>query len=145
MSRGGAKTERVCRNCGKIFLAYLIEVRRRKGYGTFCCFACYQDYRKKHRLTIPERNKRQRERNYRVKKEVLSYYSGGQPCCARCQNEDIDVLCLDHMAGGGTKERLSTGHWGVRLHYYLRRCGYPEGYQVLCANCNLKKFIRERR
>ena len=66
--------------------------------------------------------------------EVLTYYSGGVPKCAHCGIDDVDVLCFDHINGGGTKDKRRTC-----LPFSLRREGYPEGFQVLCANCNMKK------
>ena len=141
--RGGAKMGRVCQYCGKSFMAYLIELRRREV--KFCSVGCYNDYRRKMKLSVLELNRRQTERLHRLKKEVLTYYSGGIPKCKRCGTEDVDVLCLDHIEGGGTKDRIDTGHWGGRLHYYLKKYDFPTGYQVLCANCNLKKFIVEGR
>lgn len=139
--RGGAKTTRVCWNCGESFMAYLIELHRREV--KFCSAKCYNDYRKQNKLTVLELNERQVERNHKIKKEVLSHYSGGYPQCAHCNIDDIAVLCLDHIDGGGTKDRLDTRHWGAKLYYYLRKNNYPIGYQVLCANCNLKKFVVE--
>ncbi len=69
---------------------------------------------------------------------VLSYYSNPnkKPVCNDCGEQDIEVLCLDHIKGGGSKharERRST------LYNWVQRNDYPEGFQTLCANCNLRK------
>lgn len=97
-------------------------------------------YRERGKLRAYQQMKVRRKE---IKFEVLSHYSNGIPQCARCRTVDVDVLCLDHIEGGGTKDRMDTRHWGAKLHYYLRRNNFPEGYQVLCANCNMKKFIVE--
>jgi len=83
-----------------------------------------------------------KEKYQQYKLEVLSYYSvKSYPICARCEVTDMDVLCIDHINGGGHKHRTKIGCWGICS--WLKRNNYPEGYQVLCANCNLKKHIRE--
>jgi len=141
--RGGAKVDRMCQNCGKLFMAYLIEIRRREV--RFCSWECYQDWRRKNRLTKQEICRKAREYNHRIKLEVLSYYSNGAPKCARCGINDVDVLCIDHIEGGGTQLRIDTRHWGTKLHHFLKRNNYPKGYQILCANCNLKKFVVDKK
>jgi len=95
-----------------------------------------------------ERKTYQRERSQQLKLEVFSHYSGGTPKCAHCGIEDIDILELDHIDNNGAKERraISTTQGGGYAFYIrLKRNNYPEGYQVLCSNCNLKKEILCRR
>jgi len=93
-------------------------------------------------------NKKRRRRNYlrqaeKTKYEVLSYYSSGTPKCARCGEADLIVLCIDHINADGAKQRKQNRATGIHLYYRLRRDGYPEGYQVLCANCNIRKQFAE--
>ena len=80
----------------------------------------------------------------KLKTDILFHYSGGEIKCARCGITDTDVLCLDHVDGGGNKQRKELQLVGGSGFYrWLRTNDYPEGFQVLCANCNLKKRIRE--
>ena len=82
-----------------------------------------------------------RKRNQSLKLEVIDHYSVGNiPQCVRCGITDLDVLCIDHINGGGGKHRrnINTG-----LTSWLKLHNYPDGYQILCANCNLKKRIQE--
>ncbi len=44
-------------------------------------------------------------------------------------------LVIDHIDGGGTKERKDRGA-GARFFAWLRKEGFPPGYRVLCHNCN---------
>uniref|UniRef100_A0A6M3IQR9 Uncharacterized protein n=2 Tax=viral metagenome TaxID=1070528 RepID=A0A6M3IQR9_9ZZZZ len=90
-------------------------------------------------------NKKAKEQIKRIKLEVFSYYSKGEPKCTHCGITELDVLCLDHIDGGGTKDRLFNNHHGSNLHYFLKRTGYPEGFQVLCANCNLRKWVKYKK
>lgn len=90
------------------------------------------------------RQELQRKSRQKLKMEILLHYSGGTPRCVRCLIDDINVLCIDHIEGGGYKERqggISRG--GYSFYQRLKKLGYPKGYQVLCANCNLKKLIEE--
>jgi len=81
------------------------------------------------------------EWQHNIKLQALITYSDDPPKCAYCGISDIDVLCLDHINGSGYQDnKLRKSN----LSYALRREGYPDGFQVLCANCNLKKAKQER-
>jgi hypothetical protein len=72
-----------------------------------------------------------------LKLEVLSHYSGGTPECALCGFSDQRALEIDHINGGGQEHRRQTGiHGGNSFYRWLKQRGYPEGYRVLCRNCN---------
>lgn len=58
--------------------------------------------------------------------------------CACCGERHIEFLCIDHKDGGGTKHRESVG-FGSNFYRWLKKNGYPDGYQVLCWNCNSAK------
>jgi hypothetical protein len=77
---------------------------------------------------------------------VLDHYSGGSMRCACCGVEYIEFLTIDHINGGGAKHRrllgsgsLSTG--GGHFYSWLKRNGYPNGYRVLCQNCNFSHGV----
>jgi hypothetical protein len=89
-------------------------------------------------LTQKQRSARH---SYRQKVEVLSHYSGGPPKCVACGYVDIRALSIDHINGGGTKERRENKTNGQNLYRWLRKKGYPEGYQVLCMNCQFIKRV----
>lgn len=75
-----------------------------------------------------------------AKYEVFIHYSADPPTCANCGIDDVDVLCIDHINDDGAEHRKHVGS-GKALHYWLKREGYPLGYQVLCRNCNWKKHL----
>lgn len=89
-------------------------------------------------------NNYHQEWRHQLKLEVFSYYSGGILGCRCCGETDIVVLCLDHINGGGTRERRETRRLGVGLYSWLKTHNFPDGYQVLCANCNMRKAMKER-
>lgn len=82
-----------------------------------------------------QENKRQRELRLRLRDECLAAYGG--PICVCCGETEIEFLNLDHKAGGGNDHRRLLGYPGI--YSWLRKRGFPTGYQVLCYNCNLAK------
>lgn len=81
-----------------------------------------------------------RQHQQEVKREVLSHYGNGNLVCVVCGEKDIRVLCIDHIDGGGNKHREKLRlNGGYPFYRYLKIIGFPEGFQVLCANCNLRK------
>ena len=67
-----------------------------------------------------------------IKFEVFEHYG---KVCACCGEDKIEFLAIDHINGGGTKHRKEVGS-GIHLYQWLRRNNYPEGFRVLCHNCN---------
>ena len=102
-----------------------------------------KEYYKKYR-DDPKNNKiinqRQKDSRKRIKFLVLSHYSINElPECACCGlNSDINFLSIDHIRGKKNypKKQQVGGH---NLYYFLNSNDYPEGYQVLCYNCNSGK------
>ena len=78
---------------------------------------------------------REQERSYNdnLLTKVLEQYAKK---CARCGfNSDIRILQLDHVNGGGNRERREIGTRGIRR----KALKNPELYQLLCPNCNWTK------
>ncbi len=48
----------------------------------------------------------------------------------------LEFLCIDHTNGDGAAHRKITGGAGQRTYLWLRKNGFPEGFRVLCYNCN---------
>lgn len=66
----------------------------------------------------------------------LMHYSQGTMACKCCGENTYEFLSLDHVNNGGTQHRkLSKG----RIEPKLVKAGFPEGFQVLCHNCNMAK------
>lgn len=63
--------------------------------------------------------------------------------CACCSNTFTSHLTVDHVNGGGRKDRAQSG--GNRnIYMRIRREGFPSDYQVLCFNCNHAKHVLGR-
>lgn len=100
-----------------------------------------QRYRKKHRHQCIQRTMKS---NLRVKRhrrqEVLIYYGGDPPKCLCCGEKEKLFLTIDHIQGGGNKHRKEIRKAGG-IAMWLVKNGFPEGFQVLCMNCNWGKYI----
>lgn len=69
-------------------------------------------------------------------KVLIHYSSSSTPFCECCKENQYEFLCIDHIKGGGTLHRKSIGE---NLDRWLIRNNFPEGFQVLCHNCNTAK------
>lgn len=72
-------------------------------------------------------------RNLRFREEAIKILGGK---CIRCRESDIRVLQIDHVNGGGTKERKLNHNYSKKL--ILKN---PDNYQLLCSNCNWIKRV----
>jgi hypothetical protein len=68
----------------------------------------------------------------KLRYDVIGHYSKGKYACVCCTETTFLFLSIDHINGGGHKDR----HTGTALYRWLRMHDYPLGYQVLCMNCN---------
>lgn len=105
------------------------------------CVECGQDplpnttLCQKHTIALTARKDKYRRE---VKLAALRHYSSGDPKCSCCGETETDFLTIDHIAGGGNKHRKEVG--GI-FTIWLRKQGYPEGYRVLCFNCNIARGL----
>lgn len=79
--------------------------------------------------------------NAKIKLKVLRHYGGKIHRCKRCGICDVRFLVLDHINGGGQKDRELHGR-GSTFYTWMIRNNFPEGFQVLCSHCNLRKNRR---
>lgn len=90
----------------------------------------------KSRATYWERNQerlkeRSRKNNSKLKSDVISKYGGK---CAACGFKDMAGLSIDHINGGGSKERRTLS--GRTLYARLRReAEIRADLRVLCMTC----------
>jgi hypothetical protein len=107
--------ERICGDCAKPYLA-------RNGMTIFCVACRVSDRAKYRRYAL------------KIKERVYTVYGN---CCKHCGFSDRRALQLDHVLGGGTKERKEK-RWSSSS-VYADALKNPEKYQLLCANCNAIK------
>jgi hypothetical protein len=114
----------------------------------------YRDYQRKYRLNYKEywsnryHEKRENiakvERSYRLslRLDVIAAYGGK---CACCGTEHIEFLCVDHINNNGAEHRRELFGTrigaGTKFYRWLKANEYPNGFQLLCWNCNSAKHI----
>src|SRR5579885_571173 len=67
-----------------------------------------------------------------------------QCCWENCNVDDPDMLSLDHVNNDGAIDREIRGT-GINLYRTLKKEGYPEGFQTLCFNHQMKKEMTRLR
>jgi hypothetical protein len=68
---------------------------------------------------------------------ILKTINYETPCCKECGYDDVRALSIDHVNEGGTVHRKEVGG----IYSYLIKNNLPEGYQVLCMNCQWIKRV----
>ena len=120
--------KRICGKCNKkkLFTAEFFPVHKRQKWGLdTICREC----------TCARARVVNKEERQRLRIEVLTAYSPDKVlgCCC-CGESQPEFLTLDHIDGGGCKERKK--YPATMLFRRLRREEFPEGYRTLCYNCN---------
>jgi len=98
----------------------------------------YYEYRTKHyykyRDDIIARNVKSNRARYRDRRlNCIEHYGNKCECCGEIR---IEFLAIDHINGGGLKHRKELTKKNMNIFEYLTKNNYPEGYRVLCHNCN---------
>lgn len=106
------------------------------------------EYAKEWRKKNKDRFHANQKRAYdKMRLDCLTHYAKGEPKCSCCGETEILFLHIDHIEGNGAEHRRKLekelGYYpgGNNLPYWLKKNNYPDGFQILCANCNLGKRI----
>ena len=60
--------------------------------------------------------------------------------CNCCDEVELNMLTIDHINGFGNKHRRKEGiKTGNSTYQWLKKNNYPDGFQVLCWNCQFAK------
>lgn len=92
--------------------------------------------------TRTRENRRAKEKRQEDRSAALAAYGGKCACCGEYREP---FLVIDHVNGDGAEHRRqilkqkAKPPGGFTTYRWLRLNGYPEGFQVLCANCNTAK------
>lgn len=128
------------------------------GFQTLC-FNC-QFIKEAERMTANKENwskEKVRAKRYqnKLKIKIMDHYGCGK--CVECGFDDIRALSIDHTMGGGCAHRKEileenakikfqdrNGGGGHNFYRWLKNNNFPNGYQVLCMNCQqIKKILHE--
>lgn len=118
-----------CDDCGQTFETKRIDRRR--------CKVCAKQHRVNYMRewsSRPENVARVAELRRELRQKVIDGYGGG---CACCSETTFEFLAIDHVNGGGSKEREKLSSWQLVNKVY--KLGFPPEYQILCHNCNSAK------
>lgn len=93
----------------------------------------------------------------RLRDKMDAFNAYGGPICKCCGESILEFLSIDHVNNDGAEHRRQVSRdgegyhkrskgwskkWlgrGVAIYAWLKRNNYPEGFQVLCMNCNFAK------
>lgn len=82
-----------------------------------------------------ERNSRTKARDQELKLIAFTTYGGAK--CSLCPETRIAALHIDHISGGGNNHRKEIKQ---SIYNWLKKHKYPNGFRVLCANCNIREY-----
>jgi hypothetical protein len=134
--------EKKCCSCKEVkdVSSFVKNKTKKDGLSTECndCRKLYlSEYYKVHKQTMLAQSKSKgKERHANAKKLCIEYYSNGTNKCICCGESIYEFLSLNHINGGGNKDRKTFK--GARTFCeYLVKNNYPNGLNVMCYNCNL--------
>lgn len=127
------KAKGICVNCGK---EPPLPTK-------FKCDRCWHIYREYYKKADIKRKVAQlqhlKDKRQELKLAIFEAYGGVK--CNCCGNTRKECLQVDHINGGGCKH-LKSFPSNNSFYGWLKKSGYPEGFQILCANCNwIKRFV----
>ncbi len=150
------RTEKRCPRCTSTLPASAFRAikSRPDGLSAYCrpCLSAIQqahhaknpstrrEYARRYYAADPERGRALAAKNRQeLRLAALRHYGGTPPCCACCGERHVEFLAIDHLANNGGAHRKELGGGSIQVLRWLRDNGYPDGFQVLCHNCNIAK------
>lgn len=111
-------------------------------FASECKDCAKKAHKDKYNENLEESRSGQRDRQklytFRKRLAVISHYGGK---CACCGETNLEFLTVDHIDGGGREHRKEIGDSSEMLVSWLIKNDFPPGFQILCSNCNLSKYI----
>ena len=108
---------------------------RNQGFFSLCKMCENARGRAKYAKFIDKERARGKAKNQVNKKTAIDAYGGECMCCGEAE---MAFLSIDHIDGSGAQHRKNRTQ-GWNLYIWLRQNNFPEGFQVLCYNCNWAK------
>ena len=104
--------------------------------GFFVCPDCARERTKDWIKANPDKWRAyQRQHHRNAKEQIFKHYGEGLLQCSLCNETRIDALSIDHINGNGARHRRQLGLFGTDFYRWLIKNNFPEGYRVLCMNC----------
>ena len=127
-----------CSKCKRVLT--LEEFRPIKGGLRYTCYSCRKAYLLNYYNTHKEVYAKRAYHEHRRRRMVIINGYGGK--CVCCGESNPFFLALDHVEGGGGKERREhspTTTSNAHLYPKIIADGFPPKYRILCHNCNLAR------
>jgi len=86
----------------------------------------------------PKRHAQYKEWRLKLKREVFAHYGKACYCCGET---NINCLNIDHIQGGGSRQRREVVKGGHYLYKWLIDHNFPKGYQTACFSCNVGRSL----
>lgn len=113
-----------------------------------------KEWRQKNRETINKKSNQyyhshaEKSKEYlvksrdRLKQEVFGHYTEGNKIkCFICGEDHMECLTIDHI--DGKKSDINRSAIRKNLYFWLKKNNYPDGFRVICSNCNLKRMAQD--
>ena len=134
---------KVCGKCNKEKVVDEFYVERTKMDGSTLyrriCKECDKKRSKDNAgKNLPKKRETARKYYKNIRLAALAQYSNGKIKCGCCGEPRMEFLTIDHVDGDGAKHRREIGKTRA-IFNWLKKNKYPDGFQVLCYNCNCAK------
>lgn len=136
-----------CPKCGKTKPTedFYIHRGKKNGYTCYCkiCHRANTNFlrraKRKRGLTIEEKNKIRivGKANTRKYRDIVYEHYGNK--CACCGETHREFFAIDHINNDGNIHRKTIS--GTTISLWLIRNNFPDGFQILCHNCNMAKAL----
>ncbi len=132
-----------CIKCNEIKHIDLFSNSNRSSDGkTNICLLCHNLSKKewlknnpdKHQVRKDKCKAKEQEKRKIVRDAIIKEYGSKCECCGEI---NVLLLAIDHINGGGRKQRKELKVGGSGIASLLSRKSFPKGeYRLLCHNCN---------
>jgi hypothetical protein len=134
-------SDKKCMNCKK---ARMIRIKKKRDerIANGLCSVC-GDFTNRGNKRCD--NCLQKQRDFRLNKKLQVFKEYGNKCNC-CGEKTITFLTIDHIDNNGAEHRRelagdSGKFCGSAIYSWLIKNKYPDGFQILCANCQLGKQL----
>jgi len=119
--------EIICKKCGGKFIAVRSDAKH--------CKKCNRKRIADWQISSHGRERRAiKLREHRML--VINAYGGKCECCGE---DKYEFLAIDHVNGGGKKERETMSSYQIMRKVIKEN--FPKEYRILCHNCNMSLGI----
>ena len=93
-------------------------------------------YTRNKKKLLAESSVRNKKLRKKYKKMIVRHYTNGKNCCVCCGEDTFEFLSIDHINNDGAEHRRKIG---TNILADIIHNDFPDGYQILCYNCNFAK------